>query len=80
MITIKQGILILLGIKFLIVETIIFEHKTKQELLEIVQKMLRKKREVERIAKAGQEKTLRCHTIERLFNEIIPAFNIRFAL
>lgn len=54
----------------------ILTYKSKEELLEIIQKMLSQNEKIEQIAKDGQKRTLRSHTIERMFNDIRPAFNI----
>lgn len=54
----------------------ILTYNSKEELLEIIPKMLNRKEEIERIAKAGQERNWRCHTLERMFADIQPAFNL----
>lgn len=54
----------------------ILTYKSKEELLDIIQKMLTQKEKIEQIAEDGQKRTLRSHTIERMFNDIRPAFNI----
>ncbi len=54
----------------------ILTYRSKEELLEIIQEMLGRKEKIEQIAKAGQKRTLQSHTIERMFNDIQPAFNV----
>ncbi len=54
----------------------ILTYRSKEELLEIIQKLLNQKEKVEQIAKSGQERTLKNHTFERVFNDIRPAFDI----
>lgn len=54
----------------------VLTYKSKEDLLQIVREMLTQNEKVEQIAKAGQKKTLQSHTMERMFNDIQPAFNI----
>jgi spore maturation protein CgeB len=54
------------------VETLAF--RSKEELLETVQDALRTPEKLERVALAGQARTHREHTIERMFHDIRPAF------
>ena len=54
----------------------ILTYKSKEELLEIIQKLLNDNEKIEQIAKAGQKRTLQYHTLERMFNDIKPAFNL----
>jgi hypothetical protein len=54
----------------------VLTYRSKEELLEIIQGILDKKQELKKIAKAGQQRTLRSHNMERLFNDIKPALEI----
>lgn len=54
----------------------VITYKSKEELLEIIQKMLSQNERVEQIAKAGQKRTLKSHTLEIMFNDIQPAYDI----
>ena len=54
----------------------IHTYRSKEELLDIVTKMLNQNDKIETIAKNGQERTLREHTIERMFNDIKHVFDI----
>ena len=51
-------------------------YRSKEELLEIISSCLRDKNKVEEIAYRGQKKTLASHTMENMFNDIKPAFDI----
>lgn len=54
----------------------ILTYHSKEELLDIIKKMLDQKDKIEAIAKAGQERTLKDHTIGRMFNDIKHVFDI----
>lgn len=54
----------------------ILTYNSKEELLDIVTKMLNQNEKIETIAKDGQERTLKEHTFERMFNDIKHVFNI----
>ena len=54
----------------------ILTYHSKEELLDIVTKMLNLNEIIETIAKDGQERTLKDHTIERMFNDIKHVFEI----
>lgn len=54
----------------------ILTYKSKEELVEIIQEMLNQNERIGQIAKAGQKRTLKSHTLERMLNDIQPAFNI----
>ena len=54
----------------------ILTFNSKEDLLEIIQKLLNDNEKIEQIAKAGQKRVLQCHTLERMFNDIKPAFDI----
>ncbi|MBN1405244.1 MAG: glycosyltransferase family 1 protein [Candidatus Omnitrophica bacterium] len=54
----------------------IITYNTKEELLDIIKAMLRQQDKIEKIAQAGQKRTLKDHTIERVFNDIKPALDI----
>ncbi len=54
----------------------ILTYNSKEELLEIIKTMLNQRERIEKIALAGQLRTLKDYTIERMFNNIKPAFNI----
>ena len=54
----------------------ILTYDSKQELLDVINKMLNQNEKIEMIAKAGQERTLKEHTIKRMFNDIKHVFNI----
>ncbi len=56
--------------------TEILTYGSKKELLEIVRQAMEMKKKVEEVARAGQERTLRHHTVERMFDDIKPAFDI----
>lgn len=53
----------------------VLTYTSKEELLRIIQEMLTMNDKVETIAKAGQKRTLQTYTLERLFNDIQPAFS-----
>jgi hypothetical protein len=54
----------------------ILTYNSKEELLEIIYFMLNQNEEIELIAKAGQKRTLKEHTIERMFNDIKHVFEL----
>ena len=54
----------------------ILTYSSKEELLDIINKMLNQNEKIEVIAKAGQERTLKDHDIERVFNDIKHVFNV----
>jgi spore maturation protein CgeB len=54
----------------------ILTYRSNEELLEIIHDMFNRKEEIEQIAKAGQNRTLQHHTLERMFTDIKPAFDI----
>lgn len=53
----------------------ILTYKTKEELLALLKEMSSQDKRLEQIAQAGQRKTLQRYTIEKMFNDIMPAFN-----
>ena len=54
----------------------ILTYSSKEELLDIIYKMLNQNDKIEVIAKAGQDRTLKDHTIEKMFNDIEHVFNV----
>lgn len=54
----------------------VLTYRSNEELLEIIHEMLSRQEEIEQISKAGQNRTLQQHTLERMFTDIKPAFNI----
>lgn len=51
-------------------------YKSKEELLDIIQSLLKAPDKVEQIAGFGQRKTLKFYTIERMYRKIEPAFKL----
>lgn len=51
-------------------------YRTKSELLEKVRWLLSHPAETEKIGKSGKARTHRCHTLERMWNDIEPLFDL----
>jgi spore maturation protein CgeB len=49
---------------------------SKEHLLDLIKNLDFNSQQVEDIAQAGQQRTLKDHSMERLFNDILPAFEI----
>jgi len=54
----------------------VLTYSSKDELPAIIRNMLQKPDKIQRISSAGQKKTLSVHTIERMFHDIQPAFEM----
>ena len=54
----------------------VLTYRSKEELLKTIQEVLGEKSKLKEIAKAGQQRTLQSHNMERLFNDIKPALCI----
>lgn len=54
----------------------ILTYESKEHLLDIITKSLKQKEKILQIGTAGQKRTLRDHTIERMFNDLQPLFEI----
>lgn len=54
----------------------ILTYESKEDLLDLIKKMLKQKETILQIGKAGQKRTLKDHTIERMFNNLQPLFEI----
>lgn len=52
----------------------IITYESKEDLLDLIKKMLKQKEKILQVGAAGQERTLKDHTIERMFNDLQPLF------
>ena len=55
----------------------VLTYRTKEELLEVVRDALRNRERTRAIGRAGQERTLRQHSLHRFFLDISEAFGLR---
>lgn len=54
----------------------ILTYRSKEELLDVLQSMMKQDEKIDQISKAGQKRTLNIYTIEKMFNDIKQTLNI----